>query len=159
MLNRNVSLALCLSVIAGAAFAQSSNQGTGYVFEFANSVGASGQFQAFVYNTQSLGTPVFSASGTTGANQVIPKPDGSKFYVIGSGGVDDFAPAFGTPSTLNGIAGTPNPGQTVISPDGRYLLIPSTLGTASSSVYILNTSTDNIVLNQSISGTVIGVAS
>src|SRR5271166_4897468 len=68
MLNRNVSLALCLGVIAGAAFAQS-NQGTGYIFEFATSAGASGQFQAFIYNTpQSLGNPVFNTSGPVGAN-------------------------------------------------------------------------------------------
>ena len=39
MLNRNVSLAVCLSVFAGAAFAQS-NQGTGYIFQFANSGGS-----------------------------------------------------------------------------------------------------------------------
>src|ERR1700722_10576455 len=113
MLNRTVSLGLCLSVIVGAAFAQSSNQGTGYVFEFATSSAASGQFQGFIYNSASLGTPVFNTAGPASANQVVPKPDGSKFYIVGSGGVDDFNPSFTTPATINGISGTPNAGQSV----------------------------------------------
>ena len=154
MLNRNVSLALCLSVIAGAAFAQS-NQGTGYIFEFANATGASGQFQAFIYNTSSLGTPAFSATGPIGSNQVVAKSDGSKFYVVGSGGVDDFNPAFTTPLSLNGISGSI--GQAIISPDGRFLLVASTLGSGTSAVYILNTTTDTIVMNQAISGSVYGM--
>jgi uncharacterized protein (TIGR03437 family) len=153
MLNRNVSLALCLGVLAGAAFAQSSNQGTGYVFEFATTTAASGQFQPFIYNT-ALGTPP-TYTGPAGANQVIPKPDGSKFYVIGSGGVDDFNATFATPATLNGITGTPTQG--VISPDGRFLLIASILGSGSGSVYVLNTLTDAVVMTQPISGTVISV--
>ena len=154
MLNRNVSLALCLSVIAGAAFAQS-NQGTGYIFEFATASGASGQFQGFTYNTASLGTPAFSATGPTGSNQVVAKPDGSKFYVVGSGGVDDFNPTFTTPLSLNGISGSI--GQVIISPDGRFLLIASTMGSGTSAVYILNTTTDSVVMNQAISGSVYGM--
>jgi uncharacterized protein (TIGR03437 family) len=155
MLNRNVSLALCLSVIAGSAFAQSSNQGTGYIFEFANAAGATGQFQAFLYNTQSLGTPVFGNTGPVGANQVIPKPDGSKFYIVGSGGVDDFNPAFATPASINGILGSPT--QAIISPDGRFLLVASSLGSGTGAVYILNTLNDAIALTQPISGSVIGM--
>jgi len=153
MLNRNVSLALCLGVLAGAAFAQSSNQGTGYVFEFASSTAASGQFQPFIYNT-ALGNPPTYA-GPAGANQVIPKPDGSKFYVVGSGGVDDFNSTFSTPATINGITGAPT--HAVISPDGRFLLIAGTLGSGSSAVYVLNTSTDAVVLTQPISGSVISI--
>jgi uncharacterized protein (TIGR03437 family) len=160
MLNRTVSLAVCLSVIAGAALAQSISPGTGYVFEFANSSGASGQLQAFTYNTTSLNTPVFSTTGPLGANQVIPKPDGTKFYVVGSGGIDDFGPSFSTPAALNGISGAPT--QAIISPDGRYLLVASNLGGGASAIYVLNTTTDTIVpingsQDQPFSGSVVGM--
>jgi len=154
MLNRNVSLAVCLGVIAGVAFAQS-NQGTGYVFQFANSTGSSGQFQGFTYNTQSLGTPVVNTTGPSGANQVIPKPDGSKFYVVGAGGVYDFNPGFTTSATVNGISGTPT--QAIISPDGRYLLVASNLGGGAGSVFILNTTNDAIALNEPINGSVVAM--
>jgi uncharacterized protein (TIGR03437 family) len=157
MLNRNVSLVVCLSIFAGAAFAQSSNQGTGYVFQFANTTATSGQFQAFLYNSGSLGTPVFNTTGPVGANQVIAKPDGSKFYVVGSGGVDEFNSTFTTPVILNGITGTPNSGQAIITPDGRYLLIAASLGGGASVVHVLNTTNDTVVLNQTISGSVIQV--
>jgi uncharacterized protein (TIGR03437 family) len=154
MLNRNVSLVVCLGVIASVAFAQS-NQGTGYIFQFANSTAASGQFQAFVYNTQSLGTPVFNSTGPSGADQVIPKPDGSKFYVVGPGGVYDFNPAFTTSAALNGITGTPT--QAIISPDGRYLLVASNLGGGAGSVFIVNTTNDAVVLNEPINGAVVSM--
>jgi uncharacterized protein (TIGR03437 family) len=154
MLNRNVSLAVCLCVIAGVAFAQS-NQGTGYIFQFANSTGASGQFQGFVYNTQSLGTPVFNTTGPSGADLVIPKPDGSKFYVVGPGGVYDFNPAFTTSANLNGISGTPT--QAIISPDGRYLLVASNLGGGAGSVFIVNTTNDAVVLNEPVSGSIVAM--
>ncbi len=154
MLNRNVSLAVCLGVFAGATFAQS-NQGTGYIFQFANSGAASGQFQAFIYNTQSLGTPVFSGTGPSGADQVVPKPDGSKFYVVGPGGVYDFNPAFTTSAALNGITGTPT--QAVISPDGRYLLVASNQGGGAGSVFIVNTTNDAVVLNEPVNGTVVSI--
>jgi uncharacterized protein (TIGR03437 family) len=156
MLNRNVPLAVCLSVIAGAAFAQtSSNQGTGYIFEFADSASASGQFQGFVYNTGSLGTPVFNATGPAGAHQVIAKPDGSEFYVVGTGGIDDFNPTFTSPATINGISGTPT--QVIITPDGRYLLIATNAGAGASTFYVLNTTTNEVVFTQAISGSVIGI--
>src|ERR1700733_3741377 len=154
MLNRNVSLAVCLGVIAGLAFAQS-NQGTGYIFQFASSTAATGQFQGFTYNTQSLGTPVFNSTGPSGANQVIPKPDGSKFYVVGPGGVYDFNPGFTTSASINGISGTPT--QAIISPDGRYVLVASNLGAGGGTVYILNTTNDAIVLNEPVTGSVIAM--
>jgi uncharacterized protein (TIGR03437 family) len=155
MLNRNVSLAVCLTVMAGAILAQSSNQGTGYVFEFANSTGSTGQFQAFIYNTPSFSVPVYNTSGPTGANQVLPKPDGSKFYVVGSGGVDDFNPSFTTPATINGMSGSPT--QAILSPDGRLLLVASSLGSGTSAVYVLNTTNDTIGLNQPVNGSIIGM--
>jgi len=155
MLNRTVSLVVCLSILAGAAFAQTSNQGTSYIFEFANTTSASGQFQAFVSSAQSLGTPVFNTTGPAGANQVVAKPDGTKFYVIGSGGVQDFNPGFTAGAAVNGISGTPT--QAVMSPDGRFLLVASTSSPGAGNVYVLNTTTDVIVLTQPVTGTTVGV--
>ena len=168
MLNRHVSLVVCLGVMAGATLAQTP-PGTSYVVEFGNS-GTTGQFQGFPSNTSTFGTPAFSATGPAGATQIIPKPDGSKYYVVGPNGVDDFGPAFGTPSVVNGIQGTLNPpnstvsscnscpsAQAVISPNGSYLLIPSSVGSGAGSVYVLNTATDAVVMTQPISGSVVGI--
>ncbi len=154
MLNRNVPLVVCLSVMSAAAFAQG-NQGTGWVFEIANTASASGQFQGFVYNASSIGTPVFSNTGPTGAIQVIAKPDGSKFYVPGSGGLDSFDPAFSTPKTINGLTGTPT--QAVITQDGRYLLVAASQGTGASNVYLLNTTTDTVSLTLPVTGSIVGM--
>jgi uncharacterized protein (TIGR03437 family) len=156
MLNRTVSLVVCLSVIAGAAFAQtSSNQGTGYIFEFANSAASPGQFQGFIYNTTALGTPVFNATGPTGSTpQVIAKPDGSKFYVVNTTGIDDFNPGFTTSVAINGISG--NITQAIITPDGRYLLVAAS-SSGANTVYVLSTTTDGIVLTQPANGSVIGI--
>jgi len=159
MLNRTVWLALCLSVIAGAAFAQTSNQGTGYVFEFATgSSGSAVQFQGFL---ASLGTPVFpstpGATGPAGNNpQVVAKPDGSKFYLVNAGGVDDFDPNFTTAKSLNGISGTIS--QAIITPDGRYLLLADTSSSGANTLYVVDTSSDNVVLNPTANGPIVGIA-
>jgi uncharacterized protein (TIGR03437 family) len=151
MLNRNVPLVVCLGLLSAAAFAQNP-QGVGYAVEFANS--GSGQFQLFPENPSTFTTASVGNTGPGGANQLIAKPDGSKFYIIGSAGVDSIDPAFSTPKAINGLTGSFT--GAVISPDGRYLLVEASQGNGAGNVYVLNTSTDTVVLNVAVSGTIVG---
>jgi uncharacterized protein (TIGR03437 family) len=159
MLNRNVPLVVCLSMSLGAAFGQTNNQGNGYVFEFANTATASGQFQGFLYNATSISNPVVNGTGNSagpvGASQVIAKPDGSKFYILGGGGLETLDATFSNPKTINGLTGTLT--QAVITQDGRYLLVASNQGTGASTVYLLNTSNDTVSFTQAVTGAVIGM--
>lgn len=155
MLNRNVSLALCLSVISGAAFAQS-NQGTGYIFEFASPSTASGQFEGFLASGSSLGSPLFNNTGPAGATSLVVKPDGSQFYMAGSTGLVSFNPTFTTPQTINGVTGSLT--QTVITPDGRYLLVASNQGGGANTLYVINTTSNSVTLTYPTSGSIVGMA-
>ncbi len=151
MLNRNVPLVVCLSLLSAAAFAQNP-QGVGYAVEFTSS--GSGQFQLFPENPSTFTTASVGSTGPTGPNQLIAKPDGSKFYVLGSTGLDSIDPAFTTPKAINGLTGTFT--QAVISPDGRYLVVEASQGNGAGNVYVLNTSNDSVVLSVPIGGSVIG---
>jgi len=152
MLNRNVPLVVCLSLLSAAAFAQTP-QGVGYAVEFASS--GSGQFQVFPENASSFTKSSVGNTGPAGPDQMVAKPDGSKFYIIGSSAIDSIDPAFTTPKTINGLTGTF--GHVAMSPDGRFLLVPAAQGSGGSSLYILNTSNDTVALNANLTGTVIGV--
>src|ERR1700742_1390733 len=132
MLNRNAPLVVCLTLLSGAALAQTP-QGVGYAVEFASS--ASGQLQAFPENTATFATSSITVAGPAGPGQVIAKPDGSKFYLVGSTALDSIDPAFTTPKTINGLTGTFS--KAVISPDGRFLLLAASQGSGSGSVYVL----------------------
>ena len=103
MLNRNVPLVVCLTFLAGAALAQNP-QGVGYAVEFASS--GSGHFQVFPENTATFAKSSITNSGPAGPNQIIAKPDGSKFYMLGTTNLDSIDPAFTTPKTINGLTGT-----------------------------------------------------
>jgi uncharacterized protein (TIGR03437 family) len=151
MLNRNVPLVVCLSLLSAAAFAQNP-QGVGYAVEFASS--GSGQFQVFPENAATFTKSSVGNTGPAGASQIVAKPDGSKFYIIGSTGIDSIDPAFTTPKAINGLSGSFT--HAVISPDGRFLLVPAAQGSGGSNLYVLNTSTDTVALNANLTGAVIG---
>lgn len=152
MLNRNVPLVVCLTIASAAALAQNP-QGVGYAVEFSSS--ASGQFQLFPENTATFASSSLGNTGPGGTSQIVPKPDGSKFYVVGLGGLDSIDPAFTTPKAINGVSGTLTQGT--MSPDGRYLLVSGSQGTGAGVVYLVNTSTDSVVLSEQVNGNVIGV--
>ena len=156
MLNRSIPLVVCLSAVAGVTVAQSI-QGNGYVTEIASATSTAGQFQGFLYNVASIGSPTFSNSGPAATSQIVGKPDGSKFYVLGAGGLQTFDPTFTTPKTVNGLSGTLT--QAVMSPDGRYLLVASSQSPGASVVYVLNTTSDTISLTQTVTGTIPGGSS
>lgn len=94
MLNRYVSLAACLSLSASISVIGQSNQGAGYVFELPGPNSAGSNLQGFIYNGNFQGPDIPNVSGPIGARQIIAKPDGSKFYVVGAnaGGLESVGP-------------------------------------------------------------------
>jgi len=140
---RNVSLAVCLPMAASAIFAQATS-GARYVVEITpNSAGT--RFQGFSADANSQ-NPVFDSiadpTPLAGVTQMIAKPDGSKFYVLSSAGIQSIDPAFSSTSfkPINGVTGTLN--AMAISPNGKYLYVSS-----SSGLFILDTSTDSVLSN------------
>ena len=164
MLNRNVSLAVCLSLLASISAFGQGNQGTGYVFELPGANSAGSSLQGFIYNGNFLGPDIPTVSGPVGASQIIAKPDGSKFYVVGAnaGGLESVDPTFTNFSAISGISGIVC--SAVITPDGRRLLVGAgpTCGPAanSSTLYVLDTSTNTILPNSlgQIPGSILGFA-
>ena len=149
MLNRNVSLGVFLCLAATTAFGDATT-GTQYILEFPQANTSGARFQGYVADANSQ-TPVFDATGPTGVSQMVFKPDGSKSYILGTGGVQSVDPAFGPTSfhPINGITGTAT--TMSISPDGKWLYIGAT------NLFILNTATDAVVTNNApFTGTVIG---
>src|SRR5271166_2046131 len=168
MLNRNLSLVACLCLLADISAYGQSNQGTGYVFELPGPGSAGANLQGFVYNGSFVVPEVPTTAGPVGARQVIPKPDGSKFYIIGAnpGGLESTVD-FVHFSAINGIIGSVC--AVTISPDGQYLLVGAAgtgAGAAcgpnsnSNSLYVLATATDTILSNSlpGLSAGVIGFA-
>jgi hypothetical protein len=164
MLNRYVSLAACLSLSASISVIGQSNQGAGYVFELPGPNSAGSNLQGFIYNGNFQGPDIPNVSGPIGARQIIAKPDGSKFYVVGAnaGGLESVGPTFTGFSAINGIAGTIC--TVALTPDGSRLLVGAgaTCGPSanSSTLYVLNTSTDTILTNflGQIPGSILGFA-
>jgi uncharacterized protein (TIGR03437 family) len=155
MLNRYVSLAVCLCLLASISAFGQGNQGTGYVFALPGPNSSGSNLEGFVYNGSFLAPEIPSTVGPAGARLVIPKPDGSKFYVVGSnaGGLESTVDLSHF-SAINGIAGSTC--AAAITPNGRYLLVgASGIGSGAScgpssnsnSLYILDTSTDSILSN------------
>jgi uncharacterized protein (TIGR03437 family) len=170
MLNRYVSLAACLSLLASIPAFGQGNQGTGYVFELPGPSSAGSNLQGFIYNGNFVGPDIPTGVGPAGAHQIIAKPDGSKFYVLGtnSGGLEstvDFAHF----TAINGITGIVC--VAAMTPDGKYLLVGAT-GTATSAtcgsssnsntLYVLDSNNNDAPLSTSslpqISGGIIGFA-
>src|SRR6516225_7064624 len=124
MLNRNVSLAVCLSLAAWSAFGQATS-GARYVVELTpNSTGT--RFQGFSADANSQNPVIDSIANPAplpGVTQMIAKPDGSKFYVLAPTGLQSISPAFSNTSfkPVNGLSGTFN--TMAISPDGKYLSV------------------------------------
>src|ERR1700761_2172299 len=79
----SLTVFVCLLTVA-AAFGQV-NPGTGYVFELPGSVSAGSGIQGFLYNGSFLAPEIPTETGPQGAHQLIAKPDGTKFYIVGPG--------------------------------------------------------------------------
>jgi uncharacterized protein (TIGR03437 family) len=107
-------------------------------------------FQGFAADG-SCTTPAVNANGPTGVSQIVAKPDGTKFFLLGTGGIQSVDPGFSSFQALNGITGTPT--AMAISPDGRYLYV------GASGLFIVDTGSNSILNNTvPLSGSVVGIA-
>ena len=143
MLNRNVVVTACVCLAASvAAF----GQGTGYLFQLPGPNSSGSQFLAYVYNANSS-TPVANAPGPTAASQALAKPDGTRFYILGTSGVQSFDANFKPVTSISGLGGTPT--SMTMTPDGKLLLV------GAGDVYAVDTSSDQIAgASLGVSGTV-----
>ncbi len=150
MEKRFLSLAVCVSMAAGtAAFAQ--NSGKGYLVQFPGPEEQGARFLAYTADATPLIADV-DALGPNNSTQLIAKPDGSKFYILGDGPIQQIDANLSTFQTLNGISGTPRIAK--ITPDGKQLLVAADL------FYVVNTDNDTIASTGAgiNSGTVTGIA-
>lgn len=143
---RNITLAVAVCFAAGvAAYGQ---PGAGYVFQLPGKNTASGQIVGYPYAANPL-TPSINTLGPNGTYQIVAKVDGSGYYVLGST-LQIANPTFSTFTSVNGIAATPT--AVAVSPDGNYVVV------GAGDVYILSASSNQILLDSTTGGTIVGVA-
>jgi len=138
MFNRNFLLAAVVSIAASlAAFAQ--GPGTGYIFQVPGASSSSAQLAGYIETANPL-TAAINTSGPAGVFKIIAKPDGSKFYLLGSSGANALQSVdstFTNFKSINGIGTAPT--AAALTPDGKFLLV------GADAFYIIDTSTDAIV--------------
>src|SRR5712671_3677798 len=138
MLNRKVSLVAWVCLGAGVAAFGQTGPGSGLLFLTPGATNPSSRFVSYLNVSNNLNL-VTDRTGPTGSYQILPKPDGSKFYVLGTGTgalqvVDSAFTNFRT------IAGLPTvPTAMAISPDGKYL------ATGGAELNIVDTATDQVL--------------
>jgi uncharacterized protein (TIGR03437 family) len=150
MLNRFSYSALMVFVATlstAVMHAGSAAPGTGLLFQLPGIGSTSGQFIGYTELANPL-NPSISATGPVGTTQVIIKPDGSKFYMIGTT-VQSIDGAFSTaPVSINGMVGPPT--AAAISPDGTRLLVGASDTNSNGFLYVISTATDQIVATLSL---------
>jgi uncharacterized protein (TIGR03437 family) len=146
MSKHNLSLAFGMCIAASvAAFAQ---PGTGYLFQLPGANSSSGQIFGYPYAATPL-TASVNTLGPSNTSQIVAKPDGTGFYVLGSS-LQIANSALTSFTTINGIASTPT--ALAASPDGKYAVV------GASNVYIISASTGAILYNQNTGGAVVAIA-
>src|SRR5208282_1862223 len=113
---RNITAAAGVCLAASlAAFGQ---PGVGYLFQLPGQNSSSGQIYGYPYAANPL-TATVSTTGPNGTYQIVAKPDGSGYYVLGTA-LQIATPGFPTNGfiSVNGIAATPT--AVAASPDGNY---------------------------------------
>jgi len=148
---RNVTLAAAVSIAASVAvFGQ---PGTGYVFQLPGPNTSNGQIYGYPYAANPLSANPsaggVTAQGPNGTYQIVPKPDGTGYYVLGST-LQIANNGFTTFTSVNGIAASPT--ALAVSPDGNFAVV------GAGDVYILSASTYQILLDTTTGGTVVGIA-
>jgi uncharacterized protein (TIGR03437 family) len=144
---RNVTLAagVCLAV-SMAAFGQ---PGVGYLFQLPGQNSSSNTpIYGYPYSANPL-TPAINTLGPNGTYQIVAKPDGSGYYVLGNT-LQIANQNFSNFSTVNGIGNTPT--AVAASPDGNYVVV------GAGSVYVLSASSSTILYNTTTNGTIVGIA-
>jgi uncharacterized protein (TIGR03437 family) len=146
MFNRNVTLAAAVCVAASvAAFGQA---GAGYVFQIPGSNTTNSQIVGYPYAANPL-APSINTLGPNGTYQIVAKPDGTGYYILGAT-LQIANPTFTTFTSVNGIAATPK--ALAASPDGNYAVV------GAGDLYVLSASTYQVLLDTTTGGTVVGIA-
>src|SRR5271166_3067136 len=84
MLKLNLSALACACLAAGVAAYGQANQGRNLVFLLPG-LGAAGTYVGVYDDLSNNLSLIFDNPGPQGTYRVVPKPDGTKFYVLGSG--------------------------------------------------------------------------
>jgi uncharacterized protein (TIGR03437 family) len=142
---RNLTLAVGVCLAAAVAFGQ---PGAGYLFQLPGPGSSNAQIVGYPYAASPL-TPSVTTLGPNGTYQIVAKPDGSGYYVLGAT-LQIANPSFTTFTSVNGIANTPTAVAT--SPDGNFVIV------GAGNVYVLAASSNQILLNTTTNGTVVGIA-
>ncbi len=144
---RNVTLAAGVCLAASmAAFGQ---PGVGYLFQLPGQNSSSNTpIYGYPYSANPLTTAI-NTLGPNGTYQIVAKPDGSGYYVLGNT-LQIANQNFSNFTTVNGIGNTPT--AVAASPDGNYVVV------GAGSVYVLSASSSTILYNTSTNGTIIGIA-
>jgi hypothetical protein len=146
MFIRKVTLAATVFLAAGvAAFGQ---PGVGYVFQIPGKNTSSGQIVGYPYAANPISATV-NTLGPNGTYQIVAKPDGTGYYVLGAT-LQIANTAFSNFTSVNGIAATPT--AVAASPDGNYVVV------GAGDVYLLSASSYQILLDTTTGGTVVGIA-
>jgi uncharacterized protein (TIGR03437 family) len=146
-----ITLAAAVSIAASVAVY--GQPGVGYVFQLPGQNTSNGQIYGYPYaaNPLSANTSAggVTAQGPNGTYQIVAKPDGTGYYVLGST-LQIANNGFTTFTSVNGIAAAPT--ALAASPDGNYAVV------GAGDVYVLSASTYQILLDTTTGGTVVGVA-
>jgi uncharacterized protein (TIGR03437 family) len=146
-----ITLAAAVSIAASVAVY--GQPGAGYVFQLPGVNTSNGQIYGYPYaaNPLSANTSAggVTAQGPNGTYQIVAKPDGTGYYVLGSS-LQIANNGFTTFTSVNGIAAAPT--ALAASPDGNYAVV------GAGDVYVLSASTYQILLDTTTGGTVVGVA-
>ena len=131
MVKQRLFVTACAFLMAtAAAFGQSS-----YVFQLP---GQTSNSRAVVgWGDDNFSRAISSANGPQSSFQVVPTPNGNKFYILAGNGIQS---ANATLTTFTPIAGvTATVSSAIVSPDGKYLLA------VADHLYVIDTSSDAIV--------------
>lgn len=145
MSHRNLSFAVCVCLAASVAAFGQANQGTGYLFQYTGYPSASSQFLGYVATGNLAAT--INTNGPAGISRIIPKPDGTQFYLIGSGTtatIQSVDSTFTKFNVINGFGAAPT--AAAVTPDGKYLLV------AADAFYVIDTSSDVVVSTLPMTG-------
>jgi hypothetical protein len=142
------NLTLAATVFIAASVAALGQPGVGYVFQLPGPNTSNGQIVGYPYAANPL-SPGVNTLGPNGTYQIVPKPDGTGYYVLGAT-LQIANPTFSTFTSVNGIAATPT--AVTPSPDGNFVVV------GAGDVYVLSASTYQVLLDTTTGGTVVGIA-
>lgn len=152
---RNALRVACVSLATALTAFGAGAQGVSYIFQLPGAGSAATRILAYSSTANPL-NPSIDANGPAGAFQIIPKPDGSKFYILATGsGTNVLQSTDSAFSSFHNVTGfSAGPSIVTMTPDGKYALVG-----AGTNIYVVDTNTDQIIGNViPISGTTAGIA-